>query len=115
MSAAEPSPPGTGFLDAETVAAESPPKTRDARRDQKGPEPMAEIPVQTACLNLTGNYPVWEDWMVGATGIEPVTPSMSTSPSHSVATRVLKKSEKHQPLKEQYDFLIGRASPLKSR
>ena len=29
-------------------------------------------------MDLTGNYPVSKDWVVGATGIEPVTPSMST-------------------------------------
>ena len=53
----EPCPPGTGFLDAETGAPKAPPETTDARRDQKEPEPVAQIPAQTAYLNLTGNYP----------------------------------------------------------
>jgi hypothetical protein len=75
MSAAESGPPGTGFLDAETGPPKSPPKTRDARRDQKGPEPIAEMPAQKAYSDLTRNYAVREDWMVGATGIEPATPS----------------------------------------
>jgi hypothetical protein len=32
---------------------------------------------------------------------------MSTSPSHSVATRILKKLQKHQLLKEGTIFLIA--------
>jgi hypothetical protein len=44
---------------------------------KKAPRPGAKIPAQTAYLNLMGNYPVRNGWMVGTTGIEPVTPTMS--------------------------------------
>jgi hypothetical protein len=40
-------------------------------------KPLAQIPAQLAYLNLTEKYPVQGDWMVGTTGIEPVTPTMS--------------------------------------
>jgi hypothetical protein len=43
-----------------------------------------------------------------ATGIEPVTPSMSTSPSHSAATRVLRKLQEIQLLKELTIFRDNR-------
>ncbi len=52
-----PCAPGTGFLDAETGPPKSPPETTGARRDQKKPKPIAQIPAQTAYLNSTGNYP----------------------------------------------------------
>ena len=45
----------TEFLDAET-GPKSPPETTDVPRDQKGPEPIAEIPAQTAYLSLMGKY-----------------------------------------------------------
>src|SRR5215475_3996875 len=72
MSAAEPCPLGTEFLDAETRPPKSPQETTYARRDQKDRKPVAQIPAQTAYLNLTGKYTVRKDWMVGTTGIEPV-------------------------------------------
>src|SRR5215467_162825 len=43
---AEPCPPGTEFLDAETGPPKSPPETTYARRDQKDPKPVAQIPAQ---------------------------------------------------------------------
>ena len=43
-----------------------------------GPESIAEIPAQTAYRSLMRKYPVRGDWVVGTTGIEPVTPTMST-------------------------------------
>ena len=52
-----PCAPGTGFLDAETGPPKSPPETTGARRDQKKPKLIAQIPAQTAYLNSTGNYP----------------------------------------------------------
>ena len=60
--------PGTGFLDAETGPSKSAPETTDVPRDQKGPEPIAEIPAQTAYLSLMGKYAVRQDWVVGTTG-----------------------------------------------
>jgi hypothetical protein len=51
-------------LDAETGPLKSPPETTVARRDPKGPEPIAEIPAQAAYLNLTEKYAVRRDWMV---------------------------------------------------
>ena len=53
----------TEFLDAET-GPKSPPETTDVPRDQKGPEPIAEIPAQTAYLSLMGKYAVRQDWVV---------------------------------------------------
>ena len=44
------------------------PETTDVPRDQKGPEPIAEIPAQTAYLSLRGKYAVRQDWVVGTTG-----------------------------------------------
>jgi hypothetical protein len=70
MSAVEPCPPGTGFLDAETKALKSPPETTWARRDQKGPKPAAQIAPQTAYLNLADKYPVRSDWVVETVDIE---------------------------------------------
>jgi len=73
MSAAGPCAPGAGFLDAETGPAKSPPETTYARRDQKDPKLVAQIPAQAAYLNLTGNYPVRKDWMVEVIGLKLVT------------------------------------------
>ena len=42
----------------------------DGRRDQMGSESVAEVPTQTACLNLAENYPVRKDWMVETVDIE---------------------------------------------
>jgi site-specific DNA recombinase len=58
-SAAEPGPPGTGFLDSETGPPKSPPETRDARRDQNEPEAKAEIPAETACFHSAWKSTVW--------------------------------------------------------
>jgi len=44
LSRAEPCPPGTEFLDAETGPPKSAPETTYARRDQKDPKPVAQIP-----------------------------------------------------------------------
>jgi hypothetical protein len=57
----EPCPPGTEFLDAETGPSKSPPETTHARRDQKDPKPLTQIPAQTAYLNSIGKYPVRRD------------------------------------------------------
>ena len=35
-----------------------------ARRDQKDPKPLTQIPAQTAYLNLTEKHPVRQDWVV---------------------------------------------------
>jgi hypothetical protein len=64
LSRAEPCPPGTEFLDAETGPPKSAPETTDVPRDQKGPEPITEIPAQTAYLSLMGKYAVRQDWVV---------------------------------------------------
>jgi hypothetical protein len=45
---------------------------------QKGPKPIAQIPAQTAYLNLVESYPVRKGRMVRTTGIEFVTLTMST-------------------------------------
>ena len=72
-------------MDAETKPPKSLPETTNSRRDDKGPEPIAEIPLQTAYLNLTEKHPVRQDWVVGTTGIEPVTPTMSSDALFGVA------------------------------
>jgi hypothetical protein len=56
MPVAEPFPPGTGFLDAETEPPKSAPETTYARRDQNDRKWVAEIPAQTAYLCVTGKY-----------------------------------------------------------
>jgi hypothetical protein len=53
-------------------------KTAAVTRDRKGIMKWPEIPTETACFTPVWESVVWHDWMVGATGIEPVTPSMST-------------------------------------
>src|SRR5258707_1490544 len=65
-------------------------ETVDAHRDRKSSDDTGEIPAETASLESPTKRAVWEDWMVGATGIEPVTPSMSTrgSPAELRALRL---------------------------
>jgi hypothetical protein len=45
----------------------STPVTTYACRDQKNPKPAAQIPAQTAYLNLADKYPVRRDWVVRTT------------------------------------------------
>ena len=74
-------------MDAETGVQKSLPETTDARRDQNGPEPMAEIPAQTAYLNLFGNYLVRKDWMVGLEWTELPTPHPVVEPVSDIRVR----------------------------
>jgi hypothetical protein len=74
---ARPRPPGTEFLDAETKRQKSSFKRANARRDQNLGNEWPEIPAETHYLASYWKYPVCGDWMVGTTGIEPVTPTMS--------------------------------------
>src|ERR1700687_1332631 len=69
---------GTEFLDAETKRQKSPLKCASAYRDQNPGSEWPEIPAETPYLASYRKRAVCKDWMVGATGIEPVTPSMST-------------------------------------
>ena len=71
--------PGTEFLDAETGRQKSPLKRANAHRDKNSGIEWPEIPAETPYLKSYRKRAVCGDWMVGATGIEPVTPSMSTS------------------------------------
>jgi len=57
MSAAEPCPPGTGFLDAETGPPKSPPETTYANRDQKDPKPVAQNPGKNGLSEPLGKIP----------------------------------------------------------
>jgi len=57
-------------LNAETGPRKSPPETTCPRRDQEGPESIAEIPAQKAYLNLTRNYPIPKDCVVETVDIE---------------------------------------------
>jgi hypothetical protein len=74
-------------LDAETKPPNSPSETPNARGDQKGPEPIAEIPAQTAYLDPTRNYPVREDWMVGLEWTELPTPHPVVEPVSDIRVR----------------------------
>ena len=91
-SVAEPCPPGTEFLDAETGPPKSLPETTDVPRDQKGPKPRAEIPAQTAYLSLMGKYAVRQDWVVAdAVQAKPVSNSQIPCKQgilHSLQTKV---------------------------
>jgi len=64
--------PGTEFLHAETGGQKSALETADAHRDRKSGDDTGEIPAETAFLESPTKCAVWEDWMVGATGIEPI-------------------------------------------
>jgi hypothetical protein len=66
--------PGTEFLEAET--GESALEAADVHRDGKSGDDTGEIPTETASLESPTKCPVWEHWMVGMLGIEPVTFSM---------------------------------------
>jgi hypothetical protein len=62
-------------------------RRRTSPRDQNGPEPIAEIPAHTAYLNLTGNYPVRKDWMVGLEWTELPTPHPVVEPVSDIRVR----------------------------
>jgi hypothetical protein len=47
------------------------------RRPKESGKIPAKIPAETACFDSAWKPAVWWDWMVGATGIEPVTPCSS--------------------------------------
>jgi hypothetical protein len=68
--------PGTEFLDAETGGQKSALETADVDRDRKSGDDTGEIPAEAASLESPTKCAVWEDWMVGTTGIEPATPTM---------------------------------------
>ena len=69
-------------MGAETGPSKSPPETTYACRDQWDPRPEAQIPAETAYLNLTGKYPgsaglgggdhMDRDWMPTTQSIERV-------------------------------------------
>src|SRR6266403_5162461 len=67
---------GTESLDAETGRQKSSRKRANACRDQSPGSKWPEIPAEAPYLASTREGVVCGDWMVGATGIEPVTPSM---------------------------------------
>ena len=54
MSAAEPCPPGTEFLDAETGPSKSPPETTYAPQRPKGPETGSADPGTNGLSELDG-------------------------------------------------------------
>jgi hypothetical protein len=60
-----------GIFGCKDEAAKSPLETTLVDRDQKLPRPLAQMPAQTAYLNLARNCPVRIDWIVGAPGLEP--------------------------------------------
>ena len=70
---AEPQPPGTEFLDAETKRQKSAFKRANARRDQNPRIESPEIPAGTPYLASCRRPAVCKDWVVGAPGLEPGT------------------------------------------
>ena len=69
---------GTEFLGAETGSQKIHPGDRYCRQRPGTLKIGGNIPAETASFLSTTVSAVREDWLVGATGIEPVTPSMST-------------------------------------
>ena len=61
-------------MDAETGGQKSALDTANVHRDGKSGDDTGEIRAETASFRSTTVSAVREDWMVGATGIEPVTP-----------------------------------------
>src|ERR1700716_1915203 len=53
-------------------------KDHQSPQRRKSKNEPATIPAKTASFESPRKSMVWKDWVVGATGIEPVTPSMST-------------------------------------
>jgi hypothetical protein len=66
-TSAEPRPPGTELLDAETEPPNRRQRQQTSAETKRDQEPVAEIPAQTAYLNLTGKYPVRKDLDGGRT------------------------------------------------
>src|SRR5258708_28563249 len=61
---AEPQPPGTEFLDAETQRQKSQPKSVNARRDQNPGNERPQIPAETPYSGFYRKRAVCGDWMV---------------------------------------------------
>src|SRR4029077_16547001 len=73
---AQPRPPGTEFLDAETGRQKPPPKCANAHRDQNPGLESPEMPAETPYLTSCWKRAVCGDWMVvGAVTCEPVSAS----------------------------------------
>src|SRR6476659_8552302 len=70
---AQPRPPGTEFLDAETGRQKSPQRRLNACRDQNPRNERPEIPAETPCLVSCRKPAVYEDWVVETVGLELVT------------------------------------------
>jgi hypothetical protein len=87
MSAAERCPPGTGFLEAETGPQNHRQRHRTPAETGRRRNGVAEIPAQTAQLNLTGKYPVRKDWVVETKWIETGCPPLSLSNESPVGAR----------------------------
>jgi hypothetical protein len=76
--------PGTEFLDAETGGQKSAQETADVHRDRKSGDDTGEIPAETASLESPTKCAVWEDWMVGAPGLELGDPMIKSPDDHQV-------------------------------
>src|SRR5712675_2138683 len=61
---AQPRPPGTEFIDAETARQKSPPKRVSAHRDQNPGNEWPEIPAETRYSASCRKRAVCGDWMV---------------------------------------------------
>ena len=70
---AQPQPPGTEFLDAETGCQKSPLKYVSARRDENPRSEWPEIPAETPYLASYRKRAVCEDWMVEVLWLELMT------------------------------------------
>jgi hypothetical protein len=70
LSAAEPLSARNGIFGCGDGATEIAARDNIRPQRQKNPKPVAQIPAQTAYLNLRGKYPVRRDWVVETVDIE---------------------------------------------
>ena len=69
---------GTGFLSPETDGKKGPDDDVSVQRPEIGDHDAREMAAKAAFLLVSYLLRVSQDWVVGTTGIEPVTPTMST-------------------------------------
>src|SRR5258705_12993088 len=84
---AEPQPPGTEFLDAETKHQKSAFKRANARRDQNPRIESPEIPAGTPYLASCRRPAVCKDWVVEVVGLKLVTHHPVIEPVSEIRVR----------------------------
>jgi hypothetical protein len=91
-SAAEPGPPGTGFLDSETGPPKSPPETRDARRDQNEPGSDSGNPRTNGLSGPNGKLPGSEGLDGGGDGDRTCDPLVNEAGSRMIKSETFCES-----------------------